>query len=307
MWMKLYRYADYALQHAKVQGYRGFYLNYQPQVNLITGDIKGVEVLMRWKDEDGSVVSPAEFIPLMEGHRMIYRAGLWMLHKAFRDSREWLEKKPDFTVSVNISVLQFLEDHFLEDLYRIIEEEAFSCENLIVELTESYAVKNMEIFREKFNDMRSRNIRTALDDFGTGYSSLSYLKSIEIDEVKIDRCFVRQIQNSAYNYQLLRNVIELAHSVHIRVCCEGVEKDEELFSLMELHPDVIQGYLFAEPYEKEKFEALYMKPEVEEYRKRIVQEERFRCLHSDDLQRFYGVLNSNYRQRDILKNTRLGL
>lgn len=225
-----------------------------------------------------------------------------MLHKAFRDSREWLEKKPDFTVSVNISVLQFLED-----LYRIIEEEAFSCENLIVELTESYAVKNMEIFREKFNDMRSRNIRTALDDFGTGYSSLSYLKSIEIDEVKIDRCFVRQIQNSAYNYQLLRNVIELAHSVHIRVCCEGVEKEEELFSLMELHPDVIQGYLFAEPYEKEKFEALYMKPEVEEYRKRIVQEERFRCLHSDDLQRFYGVLNSNYRQRDILKNTRLGL
>lgn len=230
-----------------------------------------------------------------------------MLHKAFRDSREWLEKKPDFTVSVNISVLQFLEDHFLEDLYRIIEEEAFSCENLIVELTESYVVKNMEIFREKFNDMRSRNIRTALDDFGTGYSSLSYLKSIEIDEVKIDRCFVRQIQNSAYNYQLLRNVIELAHSVHIRVCCEGVEKEEELFSLMELHPDVIQGYLFAEPYEKEKFEALYMKPEVEEYRKRIVQEERFRCLHSDDLQRFYGVLNSNYRQRDILKNTRLGL
>lgn len=230
-----------------------------------------------------------------------------MLHKAFRDSREWLEKKPDFTVSVNISVLQFLEDHFLEDLYRIIEEEAFSCENLIVELTESYAVKNMEIFREKFNDMRSRNIRTALDDFGTGYSSLSYLKSIEIDEVKIDRCFVRQIQNSAYNYQLLRNVIELAHSVHIRVCCEGVEKEEELFSLMELHPDVIQGYLFAEPYEKEKFEALYMKPEVEEYRKRIVQEERFRCLHSDDLQRFYGVLNSHYRQRDILKNTRLGL
>lgn len=74
MWMKLYRYADYALQHAKVQGYRGFYLNYQPQVNPITGDIKGVEVLMRWKDEDGSVVSPAEFIPLMEGHRMIYRA-----------------------------------------------------------------------------------------------------------------------------------------------------------------------------------------------------------------------------------------
>ena len=86
-----------------------------------------------------------------------------------------------------------------------------------------------------------------------------------------------------------------------------MEKEEELFSLMELHPDVIQGYLFAEPYEKEKFEALYMKPEVEEYRKRIVQEERFRCLHSDDLQRFYGVLNSNYRQRDILKNTRLGL
>lgn len=276
---KLLRHADYALQHAKARGknrltfftekilleknrslelvyqlrnaveqdYRGFYLNYQPQVNPVTGKIKGVEALMRWKNEAGQVVSPAEFIPLMEEHRMIYRAGLWMMRQAFRDSREWLEKRPDFSISINISALQLLEEHFLEDLYRIIEEEAFPRENLIVELTESYAVKNMEIFREKFNDMRSRQIRTALDDFGTGYCSLAALKNTPVDIVKIDRTFVKDILHSEFDAAFITLVVQICHTVNIQVCLEGVEEQAEQEFLKDTPLDYMQGYYFGRP------------------------------------------------------------
>ena len=170
-----------------------------------------------------------------------------MLHKAFRDSREWLEKKPDFTVSVNISVLQFLEDHFLEDLYRIIEEEAFSCENLIVELTESYAVKNMEIFREKFNDMRSRNIRTALDDFGTGYSSLNHLTKLPIDVLKIDRSFVIDMAENDKSRYIVENIIQLSHKLGMTVVAEGVEEKEQVDYLRSIECDTVQGFYYSKP------------------------------------------------------------
>lgn len=156
--------------------YRGFYLDYQPQVNTKTKKIVGVEALMRWRNMQGRLVSPGEFIPIMEENAMIYSAGLWMVRKALKDCKEWLEIQPKFTISVNISALQLLEDSFLEDFYRVIKEEKFPSENLVIELTESYAVKNMNIFWEKFSQLRERGIRIAVDDFGTGYSSLEVLK-----------------------------------------------------------------------------------------------------------------------------------
>ena len=113
---------------------------------------------------------------------------------------------------------------------------------------------------------KRNGIQIAIDDFGTGYSSLSYLKSIDIDEAKIDRCFVTHIQENAYHYRLLSNMIELAHSAQIRVCCEGVETTEELAALKELKPDVLQGFLFAKPCLREEFERLYLEADTEEYK-----------------------------------------
>ena len=295
------------LQNSVKNGFQGFYLCYQPQIKGDDFTLFGAEALLRFSSPSRGTVSPAEFIPILEQTGLICQVGAWVLETALIQCREWRRHIPGVHINVNISYIQLRQKDIAASVLDVLERVGISGEALTLEVTESIQLQDYEYFNQIFSQWKRQGVKIAIDDFGTGYSSLSYLKSIEIDEVKIDRCFVRQIQNSAYNYQLLRNVIELAHSVHIRVCCEGVETEEELFSLMELHPDVIQGYLFAEPYEKEKFEAVYMKPEVEEYRKRIVQEERFRCLHSDDLQRFYGVLNSNYRQRDILKNTRLGL
>lgn len=280
---ELYRYTDYALQTAKKrgknrlvffteellqekarsleilrqlrecvkQGYQGFFLNYQPQIQPQTGEMKGVEVLVRWKDQRGNMVSPGEFIPIMEEYGLIYSVGLWILRTAFQEAKDWIKKKPDFTISVNVSALQFFEETFLEDLYQIIEEENFPRENLIIELTESFAIKNIEILQKKFNDMRKRKIRIALDDFGSGYCSLASLKNTPVDIVKIDRTFVKDILNNKFDAAFINLVTEICHIVSIDVCLEGVEEKEEYEFVKKIPLDSIQGYYFGKPMDKE--------------------------------------------------------
>ena len=229
------------------EDYRGFYLNFQPQVDAETRQMIGVETLMRWKNRDGNIVSPGEFIPVMEQNGMIYHAGLWMVRESFRACKEWIKIKPDFTISVNISAVQLLEERFLTDFYKIIEEEKFPGENLIVELTESYAVRNMNVFWDKFRKLRSHGIRIAMDDFGTGYSSLEVLKSAPIDIVKIDRAFLEDILLSSFDATFISFVVAICHEVEIHVCQEGVETEDEYNFLKKMNLDCIQGYYFGKP------------------------------------------------------------
>lgn len=229
------------------EDYRGFYLNFQPQVDAETRQMIGVETLMRWKNRDGNIVSPGEFIPVMEQNGMIYHAGLWMVRESFRACKEWIKIKPDFTISVNISAVQLLEERFLTDFYKIIEEEKFPGENLIVELTESYAVRNMNVFWDKFRNLRSHGIRIAMDDFGTGYSSLEVLKSAPIDIVKIDRAFLEDILHSSFDATFISFVVAICHEVEIHVCQEGVETEDEYNFLKKMNLDCIQGYYFGKP------------------------------------------------------------
>lgn len=226
---------------------RGFYLNFQPQVDAKTRQMIGAETLMRWKNRDGNIVSPGEFIPVMEKNGMIYHAGLWMVRESFRACKEWIKIKPDFTISVNISAVQLLEERFLTDFYKIIEEEKFPGENLIVELTESYAVRNMNVFWDKFRNLRSHGIRIAMDDFGTGYSSLEVLKTAPIDIVKIDRAFLEDILHSSFDATFISFVVAICHEVEIHVCQEGVETEDEYNFLKKMNLDCIQGYYFGKP------------------------------------------------------------
>ena len=229
------------------EDYRGFYLNFQPQVDAETRKMIGVETLMRWKNRDGNIVSPGEFIPVMEQNGMIYHAGLWMVRESFRACKEWIKIKPDFTISVNISAVQLLEERFLADFYKIIEEEDFPCRNLIVELTESYAVRNMNVFWEKFKNLRGHGIRIAMDDFGTGYSSLEVLKTAPIDIVKIDRAFLEDVLHSSFDATFISFVVAICHEVEIHVCQEGVETEDEYNFLKKMNLDCIQGYYFGKP------------------------------------------------------------
>lgn len=278
---ELYQYADYAMQQAKLQGknrmvifdeellikknqrldlvrklrdavqhgFRGFYMNYQPQVDGKTKEITGVEALMRFRDTEGTRISPLDFIPVMETEGMIYAVGMWAMREAIRQGKKWLVHKREFTISVNVSALQIAEEFFLADLRRILEEEQFPCKNLILEITESCTVQNIDIFRDRFEQLKEMGIRVAMDDFGTGYSSLEILKNAPFDVVKIDSSFVRGILKSKFDATFISLVVELCHDADILVCLEGVETEEEYDFLKKMQLDCIQGYYFGRPVE----------------------------------------------------------
>lgn len=279
---ELCQYADYALQHAKEQGknrlvifteeilqrknytlelirklrsavnqkFRGFYVNYQPQVSGRTGEIIGAEALARFRDGEGNMISPAEFVPVMEAEGMIYGMGLWILRKSIQAAKKWIALKLDFSISINASALQLMEDSYIPDVIRILKEEAFPPENLVIELTESNTVQNLDIFRDKYELLRKMGIRVAMDDFGTGYSSLEFLKKAPIDFVKIDRSFVKDILSSRFDSTFINFIVAICHDVNIKVCQEGVETEEEYLLLKEMDLDCIQGYYFGAPVEE---------------------------------------------------------
>ncbi|PBH80525.1 c-di-GMP phosphodiesterase PdcA, partial [Clostridioides difficile] len=220
---ELYKCASYSLQYAKEHGknrlvffsqeilknkmyslemmrdlkasinddFRGFSLRFQPQVDTESHKIIGVEVLLRWTNDKCKAISPLEFIPILEENDMINIVGAWVLRMALRTFRKWIDYYPFFKVSVNVSAVQILEDTFIEDIVKIIDDENFPYQNLVLELTESHTVQNMSILQFKFKALQDLGIYIAMDDFGTGYSSLEVLKFSPIDIVKIDRVFVK--------------------------------------------------------------------------------------------------------------------
>lgn len=223
----------YSLQKAVIQDYEGFSLYYQPQVDARTCRITGVEALLRWKDETGHPVSSAEFIPVMEENGMIIPVGMWVMRTALEAGRLWVKEDPLFTVSVNVSALQILEEDFTAVLKQTVEEKEFPYQNLIIELTESCMAKNLCMFEERFEELRALGIRVAMDDFGTGYSSLELLKTAPVDIVKIDRGFVRNILNSTFDAAFISFVVAICHDAGIKVCLEGVETAVEYEFLKE--------------------------------------------------------------------------
>lgn len=247
------------------EGFRGFSLQYQPQLRSRSYDLLGVEALLRFRSLNRGDVSPAEFIPILEQSGMICQVGLWVLETALDQCRQWREHIPNMHVSVNISYIQLDQAETPQKVLEILERSGLPGEALTLEVTESMQLQNYSRFNKIFYRWKQAGIGISVDDFGTGYSSLSYLKQLEIDEIKIDRCFVSGIQHSAYNYRLLSNVVELAHSAQIRVCCEGVESQAELMVLEKLHPDLLQGFLFHRPYTKEQFETIFIRTDTPEY------------------------------------------
>lgn len=238
---------------------KGFYLYFQPLICRKDFHVCGCEALLRYESATHGKMNPIEFIPLLEQTELICPVGEWVLKNALKQCREWRKWLPELHINVNISYVQLREKGICEKILKILEESGLPGDALTLEITESMQLQDYQYFNKMFSQWKEAGIKIAIDDFGTGYSSLGYLKSIEIDEVKIDRCFVTNIQNSAYNYKLLANMIELAHTANIKVCCEGVETEEEMSALKELGPDMFQGYLFSRPCDKETFEGMFIK------------------------------------------------
>lgn len=267
----------------------GFTVNYQPQIDGKTCRICGAEALLSYNSSARGKIPAEEFIAVLEQTKLIIEAGEWVLEQALVQCKKWRESLPDFRISVNVSYIQLKEVGFAERVKKILQKVGLDGNAVVLEITESMRLQDYQYFNKIFYKLAKLGIQISIDDFGTGYSSLSYLKSLSIDEIKIDRCFVSRVQHSAYNYRLLSNIIELAHSANIRVCCEGVEVEAELSAIQKLNPDKIQGYLFAKAYSVEKFESVYLKPKCMDYQERLLKESYYRELEKVDDEQLFQI------------------
>lgn len=244
----------YFLKRSIANDFYGFDIVYQPQISSKTEKIKGVEALLRWKDEKLGMISPMEFVPVLEDTGLIVPVGRWILRNSLKQCKEWLKYNPDFTMSVNISFIQLLDKDFLNDLKEIIKELDIPTRNIILELTESCSINSMGFMKNLYDELKDSGIRVALDDFGTGYSSLGVLKEIAADIVKIDRIFVRDILKSKFDMNFIKFITAICNDVDIEVCLEGVETKEEYNLVKDIGIDYIQGYYFGKPQSAEEIE-----------------------------------------------------
>ena len=263
------------LQRSVQNGFQGFSLCYQPQVSLHGFRLHGVEALLRYSSPRRGSVSPSEFVPILEQSKLICPVGVWVLDAALEQCRQWRKHVPDLRVSVNMSYIQFCQADVAETVLKSVQKSGLPGSALIVEVTESMEMLDYPYLNDVFRQWKQVGIEISVDDFGTGYSSLGRLKQLEIDEIKIDRCFISNIQHSAYNYRLLSNMLELAESSQIRVCCEGVETTEELAVLEDLRPNLLQGFLFSRPVPPEEFEKLYFHEKGDLFRQRVAREQTY--------------------------------
>jgi len=225
-----------------------FVLHYQPQINLATNGVVGMEALMRWNHPLQGVVPPATFIPIAEETRLIVPMGEWALREACRQAKEWQQTKyPSLRMAVNLSPRQFQSGDLRKIIASALAESGLDATSLELEITESTAMQNTERTIATLRAIREMGVRIAIDDFGTGHSSLNYLRSFPLDSVKIDQAFIHEIESSPSDRAIVSAIIAMAHGLALRVTAEGVETEEQLAFLRASGCEEVQGYLFGRP------------------------------------------------------------
>jgi diguanylate cyclase (GGDEF)-like protein/PAS domain S-box-containing protein len=231
-----------------------FMLHYQPKVNLITGEITGVEALIRWQQPDRGLVSPAQFVPIAEDCGLILPIGRWVLREACRQACEWRAAGLPFKrISVNVSVAEFRDKAFVKHVATILAETGLDPCYLDLELTEGVLMAEAESTGAILYALKAIGVHLAVDDFGTGYSSLSYLRQFPIDVLKIDQSFVRQITADPDDSSIVSAIIDMGKNLKQRVIAEGIETQEQLVFLRAHRCDEGQGYLFSRPVPASEF------------------------------------------------------
>lgn len=236
-----------------------FVLYYQPIVRGSDKKVIAAEALIRWKSPELGFVTPIKFIPLSEYLGLIVPLGEYVLRKAFEACREWNKKsKEAFSISVNLSVVQLVQPNIVEHIVKIAEEAGVDKTNIILEVTESLAVEDMDLMKTVLMELKKEGFKIALDDFGTGYSSLNHIMEMPLDYIKIDKTFIDSYGTSSFNPSLLSAIAELAHSMDMQIIVEGVETRQQMEFLMFLNTDRYQGYLYGKPVPEEVFLENYM-------------------------------------------------
>ena len=239
----------HALNHEQLMLY------YQPKVDIMTGKVKGAEALIRWNHPQEGFISPGKFIPVAEETGLIVQIGEWVLREACNQNMYWVEQgfAPQ-KIAVNISAIELQRQDFVFKVKQIIKETGISPEYLELEITENGVMQNTEDTIETMAELRSLGISLSIDDFGTGYSSLSYLRRFPINYLKIDQSFIRDVLEDSSDAEIVKAMIQLAHTYNLKVVAEGVEEREILDFLFEQSCDLYQGYYYSKPLDPIEYE-----------------------------------------------------
>ncbi len=225
-----------------------FMLFYQPQIDLSSGRIIGVEALIRWLQPDLVLVKPGNFIPVTEETGLIIPIGKWILQTACAQNKSWQREGIDrIHITVNVSSIQFQQDSFVDVVAQALCDSELDASCLKLELTESTLMKNSQNSMKKMDTLREMGIQISIDDFGTGYSCLNYLKRFPVEVLKIDRSFIKDIETDSNDQAIVRAIIALAHNLNIQVIAEGVETTKQMGILRGYGCDAAQGFLFCPP------------------------------------------------------------
>jgi diguanylate cyclase len=236
-----------------------FIIHYQPQVNMETGKIKGVEALIRWNHPKIGMISPQDFIPVAEETGLIIPIQNWLMENVCYQLKEWQQKGfPSLKAGINLSPRQLQEGHFIRELQNCFEKTGVSPEFLNVEITESIAMNYANEVMLKLEQLKDLGIEISIDDFGTGYSSLAYLKYLPIHTIKIAREFIRDLNKESSDEAIVVTIIEMAKQLHLNVIAEGVETVEQLLFLKQHDCLIIQGFLYSKPLPADVFERQFL-------------------------------------------------
>jgi|GEM_PF-528200 len=240
----------YALERDEFEVY------YQPKINLHTGQLSGMEALLRWNHPQLGTVLPCQFIPILEETGMILAVGQWVLKTACEQTWIWNEHLGlDLRISVNVSARQFRQSDLVTNFGAILKNSRLPARNLELEITESILIENVELTIATLTALHDMGIRVSIDDFGTGYSSMAYLKRFPIQTLKIDQSFLRDINTDAEDAAITTAIVALARSLKLSVTAEGIENIDQLKFIQVLRCDEVQGYYFSEPIPADQFES----------------------------------------------------
>ncbi|MBR4201604.1 MAG: EAL domain-containing protein [Oscillospiraceae bacterium] len=249
------------IRRSVTDGCTGFFLYYQPIVDAKTEELHCVESLIRWKNNEFGLVPPNDFIPVLEQDILFPELGRWILRRAMEDGKKLLEYYPNLIVNVNISYSQLEVSTFSSEVIQMLDDLQFPPQNLCLEITERCRMLDITMLKNMFRKLQSHGIRIALDDFGTGYSSIGLIRDIPVNTFKIDREYVKNVEQSSADQRTVQFITKLAESFGAEVCVEGVETADMRDFLRQYRISSFQGYLYSKPIPIEDLMAKYCTPD----------------------------------------------
>ncbi len=230
-----------------------FNISYQPIIELYSGQVSGLEALLRWHHPEHGWISPDNFIPLAEETGLINPIGKWVLETACRQGQKWLEEgMPPLVISVNLSSRQMMSGEVINILEKILAETGYPTELLVLEITESLLLEDTATTTQQLHKLKEMGIRLSIDDFGTGHSSLSYLKHFPVDTIKIDKSFIQDMTTLPEDASLVQAIVAMSHSLGLSTIAEGVENEGQLALIRTLKCDFVQGYYYSKPLQPDE-------------------------------------------------------